>query len=288
MRKSKATYLKRIEAGGKYGAVEKTLRELELNTVCRSARCPNRTECYRKGTATFLIMGPSCTRNCLYCSVEKRKPASLDPSEPLRVAQAVAKLNLSYVVITSTTRDDLDDGGLNHFIETVKAIKNTSPRTEIEVLVPDFSGKWERLSDLINSGVSVFNHNIEVVRRLFNNYRPLADYNRSLELLKKVSLEFNIPVKSGFMVGLGETLDEIKETFIDLKNSNVDIVVVGQYLRPTRNHPEPKKVYNKNEFDEIKKMAQEIGFKRSFIDPYARSSFNAFEIRKELGVISEA
>lgn len=281
MEKLKELYLKRIESGGALGTVEKTLASLSLNTVCRSARCPNRSECYSRGTATFLIMGPRCTRNCRYCSVEKGAPLPLDENEPYRIAEAVKRLGLKYAVVTSTTRDDLPEGGLEHFVKTVKAIKEASPDTEVEVLVPDFGGKWERLQELLASGISVFNHNIEVVERLFPSIRPGAKYERSLNLLKKASEDGRVIVKSGFMVGLGETLEEVESTLFDLKESGVDVVTVGQYLRPTRNHMKPVKFYDVKDFEKIKDAMKRLNFSQYFVGPFVRSSYNAFEVRKE-------
>lgn len=278
-------YRKKISCGNAYGAVDSTLKDLNLSTVCREARCPNRSECFTDGTATFLIMGPRCTRDCRYCSVEKGAPLPLDKSEPERVAEAVRRLKLGYVVITSTTRDDLEDGGLNHFVRTVKAVKTANPGSGIEVLTPDFKGNTGRLKALFDAGISVFNHNIEVVKELFPVYRPQGSYQTSIELLKEASelgRRYGVPVKSGLMVGLGESFEQIKATFRDLKESGVEIITVGQYLRPTRFHPAPVKVYNQKDYLTLKKLAEKIGFKKAVIGPFVRSSYRAHEIRREV------
>jgi lipoic acid synthetase len=276
-------YLKKISCGNAFGAVSSTLKELGLNTVCQEARCPNRSECYSSGTATFLIMGPICTRNCSYCSVERGVPVPLDETEPERIAEAVRRLKLNYVVITSTTRDDLSDGGLRHFIKTVVAIKRINPQAEIEVLVPDFGGNWQQLEKLFEAGISVFNHNIEVVRALFPICRPRGNYLLSLELLKKaagIGNKYGVLIKSGLMVGLGESFTQIEETLVDLKNCGVDIVTIGQYLRPTRFHPEPARVYNESDYLKLKEIAGKIGFRKVAIGPFVRSSYRADETRK--------
>lgn len=283
MEKSREVYLKKVDCGGSLGTVVKVLDELNLNTVCRSARCPNRTECFKRGTATFLIMGPVCTRSCTYCSVEKGIPSPLDKREPLKVALAVKKLGIRHAVITSTTRDDLEDGGLSHFIETVSCIKSTCYETEVEVLVPDFGGRWDRLGELLGSGITVFNHNIEAVKRLFKKVRPKADYETSLNLLKEASSFGGVVVKSGIMVGFGETMDDIRTTFEDLRCSGVSVVTVGQYLRPTRRHPKPLKVYTEEDFSKVKEIADEFGFEAAVVGPFVRSSYRAEEVRKAVG-----
>lgn len=278
-------YRKKISCGNAYGAVDSTLNELRLNTVCREARCPNRSECFASGTATFLIMGPRCTRNCRYCSVEKGVPLPLDKSEPERIAEAARRLKLKYVVITSTTRDDLEDGGLEHFVRTVKAVKDANPYSGIEVLTPDFRGNISRLEALFKAGISVFNHNIEIVKELFPVYRQQGSYLASIELLKeaaRLGRKYGVPVKSGLMVGLGESFTQIEATFRDLKESGVEIITVGQYLRPTRFHPAPVKVYNQRDYLVLKELAGEIGFKKAFIGPFVRSSYRAHEIRREV------
>jgi lipoic acid synthetase len=281
----KREFQKKLVSGGKYGRVSSVLDKLEINTICQSARCPNRGECFSRGTATFLIMGPKCTRGCLYCSVEKGIPDDLDREEPEKVARAVKELNLSYTVITSTTRDDLSDGGLSHFVETVIAVRRAKPDTSIEVLVPDFGGNFDKIEEIFKAGISVFNHNIEVVKRLFPEMRPRGSYERSLELLKLASelcKKYGAYTKSGFMVGLGETFKEIMETLKDLKEVNVDIVTVGQYFPPTRSHVSMKKLYTKSEYDAIEEFAKEIGIRYIAAGPYIRSSFGAEEANSML------
>lgn len=277
---------KKLVSGGRYGKVSGILDRLGINTICQSARCPNRGECFTKGTATFLIMGPKCTRGCLYCSVEKGIPDTLDKDEPEKIASAVKELNLNYVVITSTTRDDLQDGGLSHFVETILAIRRAKPDALIEVLVPDFGGKFNNLEEIFKAGISVFNHNIEVVKRLFVEMRPKGSYERSLEILNlasEIGRKYGAFTKSGFMIGLGETFEEIKETLKDLRKVNVDIVTIGQYFPPTRNHVSMKKLYTKSEYEAIKKFAKEIEIKYISAGPYVRSSYRAEELNSMIG-----
>lgn len=280
--KPKKDFFKKVEAGGMVGEVKKVLNQYGLDTVCRSARCPNRSECYKKGTATFLILGSICTRTCRYCSVEKGKPLPPDEKEPEKVAEAVKRLNIRYAVLTSPTRDDLPDGGLNHFIKVVNSVKQKNPTTEVEVLVPDFGGRWENLNSLFSAGICVFNHNIEVVRSLFPKMRPQADYERSLRLLKKAADEGKAVVKSGMMVGLGETREEIIETLKDLKKAGVQVVTIGQYLPPTRNHLPAEKFYSGKEFLELEREAKKMGFLKVFSGPFVRSSYLAEEVKKEI------
>lgn len=249
-----------------------------LNTVCENARCPNKNECYTKNTATFLIMGTACTRNCRYCNISCKKPEPLDANEPLHVAQAVKDLGLKYAVITSVTRDDLSDGGAEHFAKCIAEIRKLSPDTKIEILTPDFKGDANALNTIIFAYPDVFNHNIETVRELFKTARPQGDYERSLNVLKYIKSNSDIPTKSGLMVGLGETEEQIEETLYDLKNAGCDIVTIGQYIQPSKEHLEVAKYYTPEEFEKLQNLAQKIGIKHYQINPLVRSSYRAAEM----------
>ena len=268
-------YLKRpIIDTEKTRTVRKILKNKCLNTVCDGARCPNKGECYAKNTATFLIMGNVCTRNCRYCNISTAKPEPLDINEPKHVAEAVKELGLEFAVITSVTRDDLIDGGAEHFKNCIDEIRKVS-NTKIEILTPDFKGKKEALDLIIESSPDVFNHNIETVKSLFRTARPQGDYSRSIEVLKYIKENSSIITKSGMMVGLGETFDKIEETLIDLKNVGVDIVTIGQYIQPSKEHLKVEKYYTLKEFEDLKNLAQKIGFKNYQIAPLVRSSYQA-------------
>lgn len=274
-------YLKRpIIDTDKTKTVRKILKENCLNTVCDGARCPNKNECYQKNTATFLIMGSVCTRNCRYCNISCEKPKPLDLEEPKHIAKAVKDLGLKFVVITSVTRDDLPDGGAEHFANCLKEIQESTPNVQIEILTPDFKGSEESLNTIINSAPTVFNHNIETVSRLFKTARPQGNYQRSLEVLKYVKENSKITTKSGLMVGLGETIDEIEQTLIDLKNIGCDIVTIGQYIQPSKQHLPVEKFYTLEEFEELKTLAKKIGIRNYQIGPLVRSSYNAAEAAK--------
>ena len=249
-----------------------------LNTVCENARCPNKNECYTKNTATFLIMGTACTRNCRYCNISCKKPEPLDANEPLHVAQAVKDLGLKYTVITSVTRDDLPDGGAEHFAKCIAEIRKLSPDTKIEILTPDFKGDANALNTIIFSRPDVFNHNIETVKELFKTARPQGNYERSLNVLKYVKANSSIPTKSGLMVGLGETVEQIEETLLDLKDAGCDIVTIGQYIQPSKEHLEVAKYYTPQEFEELQKLAEKIGIRHYQINPLVRSSYRAAEM----------
>ena len=249
-----------------------------LNTVCENARCPNKNECYTKNTATFLIMGTACTRNCRYCNISCKKPEPLDTNEPLHVAQAVKDLDLKYAVITSVTRDDLPDGGAEHFAKCIEEIRKLSPDTKIEILTPDFKGDANALNTIIFAYPDVFNHNIETVKELFKTARPQGNYERSLNVLKYIKSNSDIPTKSGLMVGLGETEEQIEETLYDLKNAGCDIVTIGQYIQPSKEHLEVVKYYTPEEFEKLQKLAQKIGIKHYQINPLVRSSYRAAEM----------
>ena len=276
-------YLKRpIIDTEKTKKVRHILRDKHLNTVCEGARWPNKNECYQHNTATFLIMGNNCTRNCKYCNITTAKPEPLDLEEPKHIAEAIKELELDYAVITSVTRDDLSDGGAEHFANCIYEIKKLSPNIKIEILTPDFRSKKSRtefnkdsLDTIIKAKPDVFNHNIETARAVFEKARPLGNYDLSLSVLKYIKENSDIPTKSGLMVGLGETMEQIAETFEDLKNIGCDILTVGQYIQPSKQHLEIDKYYSLKEFEEIKDLAKKIGFKKYQIGPLVRSSYHA-------------
>lgn len=257
--------------------VRRVLRNNCLNTVCENARCPNKNECYTKNTATFLIMGNVCTRNCRYCNISCERPEALDPMEPEHVAKAVADLGLKYAVITSVTRDDLPDGGAGHFVRCIEEIRKISPATKIEILTPDFKGEKEALDIIIKAHPDVFNHNIETVEAVFKTARPQGNYRTSLEVLKYIKENSDIKTKSGLMIGLGETFDQIEATFNDLREVGCDILTVGQYIQPSKQHLEVAKYYSLEEYEELKALARKCGFKNFQIGPLVRSSYNAYE-----------
>ena len=275
-------YLKRpIIDTEKTKTVRRILKSKCLNTVCEGARCPNKSECYSANTATFLIMGQVCTRNCRYCNISTEKPQPLDLEEPRHVAEAIKELGLKFAVITSVTRDDLPDRGAEHFKNCIEEIRKICD-AKIEILTPDFRSKtdyskplYNSLDTIISAKPDVFNHNIETVRSVFKTARPQGDYDRSLEVLKYVKENSAITTKSGLMVGLGETIDEIEETFADLKNAGVDILTVGQYIQPSKQHLPVDKYYTLEEFENLKVLARKIGFKNFQIGPLVRSSYHA-------------
>lgn len=258
--------------------VRNILKNHCLNTVCENARCPNKNECYTKQTATFLIMGNICTRNCRYCNISGGVPEPLNENEPKEVANAIKELGLKYAVITSVTRDDIKDGGAEHFARTIEEIRKISPETKIEILTPDFNGDENSLDIIIKAMPEVFNHNIETTKQIFKKARPKGNYQTSLEVLKYVKDNSNIKTKSGLMVGLGETFDKIEETFKDLKNVGCDILTVGQYIQPSKKHLEVDKYYTLEEFEQIKNLAKKVGFKHFQIGPLVRSSYMAKDL----------
>ena len=276
-------YLKRpIIDTDKTKKVRHILREKHLNTVCEGARCPNKNECYQHNTATFLIMGNICTRNCKYCNISTAKPEPLDAEEPKHIAEAIKELGLDYAVITSVTRDDIEDGGAGHFAECIKEIRKLSPDIKIEILTPDFRSKKSRtdfnkeaLDRIIAAKPDVFNHNIETVRAVFNKARPLGNYDLSLSVLRYIKENSDIPTKSGLMIGLGETTEQILETFADLRNAGCDILTVGQYIQPSKQHLEVDRYYSLKEYEFLKDKAKEYGFKKYQIGPLVRSSYHA-------------
>lgn len=272
-------YLKRpIIDTDKTRTVRKILKTKCLNTVCENARCPNKNECYTKNTATFLIMGGNCTRNCRYCNISCAKPEPLDLEEPKHIAEAVKALGLKYAVITSVTRDDLPDGGAEHFANCIYEIRKICPDTKIEILTPDFKGNKNSLDLIIKAHPDVFNHNIEAVRDIFKTVRPQGDYNCSLGVLKYVKENSDILTKSGLIIGLGETFEQIEQTLVDLKDVGCDIVTIGQYIQPSKQHLEVAKYYTPEEYDELKALAQKAGIKNYQIGPLVRSSYRASEL----------
>lgn len=256
--------------------VRHILKEFNLNTVCDGARCPNKCECYSNLTATFLIMGKTCTRNCAFCNIEQHVPDGLDEHEPKNVALAINKLGLKYAVITSVTRDDLDDYGANHFCKTIFQIRKLAPDTKIEILTPDFCGSYEALLQIIKYKPDVFNHNLETIERLYPIARQMADYKTSLEVLKFIKENSaDVITKTGLMVGLGENEDELYQTFCDIKKAQVDILTLGQYISPSKKHLSVVKYYTKDEFDKLEKLARQAGIKYPIFAPLARSSYKA-------------
>jgi len=255
------------------------LRRHGLSTVCEDARCPNRGECFSKPTATFLILGPHCTRNCGFCSVISGAPIAVNVHEPEQVAEAAAEMNLRYVVITSVTRDDLPDGGAGQFANTIRAVRKRLPEARIEVLTPDFNGDIKAVKSVLDAQPDVFNHNIETIERLYPVVRQQADYQRSLSVLRAAKdMSPAISVKSGFMLGLGETMDEIIQLLAALRESNCDLLTIGQYLRPTKKNLPVVKYILPEDFDELKETALNMGFRYVASGPLVRSSMNAEEM----------
>ncbi|MBW2595763.1 MAG: lipoyl synthase [Deltaproteobacteria bacterium] len=270
---------KSLPKGAECQAVRKLLRKNSLHTVCEEALCPNIWECFSGGTATFLIMGSLCTRGCRFCAMSRGKPAPLDPKEPSRVAGAARKLGLDYVVVTSVTRDDLSDGGASFFADTITKIREDVPGAHVEALIPDFQGDAEALASVISARPDVLNHNIETVPRLYPAARPDSSYPRSLELLESVKKDAPvIPVKSGIMLGLGETSKEIRQTLRDLVNAGCDILTMGQYLQPSEENLAVERFVHPDEFDEWRAAALEMGFSGVVSGPLVRSSYHAGEL----------
>ena len=268
----------KFKSSGNMDYVDEIIRQCGLNTVCVEAMCPNRAECFSKRTATFMILGRNCTRNCTFCNVSRQEPDRQDPGEPLRVAEAVMRLGLRYVVITSVTRDDLDDGGASQFVNCIREIRKKDDCIKVEVLVPDFSGNAGALKSVVMEKPFVLNHNVETVRRLYPEVRPSAVYDRSLGLLKKAKeTDSDIRTKSGIMLGLGETKEEVVQTLLDIRAAGVDLLTIGQYLAPSRKHHNVARYVHPDEFDEYKRIAIEMGFLHAASGPFVRSSYNAAE-----------
>jgi len=254
------------------------LREQRLHTVCESAMCPNRGECFKKGTATFLLLGDICTRNCGFCNVKTGKPGNVDANEPGRIAETVNEMGIKYAVLTMVNRDDLSDGGAEIVAETARKIKEVSPGVKVEALVGDFQGNRDALQIIFDCPIDVFNHNIEMVERLFPRIRPKASYRQSLEILKLAATETTTPTKSGFMVGLGETDEEIHVLMSDLRKAGVTILTIGQYLRPSVRNVKVSKYYTPEEFNALAEQGKRMGFAHVFAGPFVRSSYMAEEV----------
>ncbi len=279
-RSQKPPWLKRkIPAGAVYQKVRNTLKSGRLHTVCEEALCPNLGECFSSGTATFMILGDRCTRNCRFCAV-RHGPLSLpDPEEPERVAKAVEGLGLEYVVVTSVTRDDVPDGGAGFFAETVHEVRKRMPKVKIEVLIPDFQGNRDALRTVVAARPDVLNHNIETVFRLYPVARPQAGYQRSLDLLREVkTIDASMPIKSGLMLGLGERPDELKETFGHLLDAGCRILTLGQYLSPSNDHLPIERYVPPEEFEAFRLMALAMGFSAIASGPFVRSSYHAKDL----------
>ena len=272
----------RVKAGnatGRFGEIKKMLREQKLHTVCEEAACPNIGECFGRGTATFMILGDVCTRRCPFCDVGHGKPLPPDVNEPANLADSVARLQLRYVVITSVDRDDLRDGGAQHFVDVIRAVRRSSPVTTIETLVPDFRGRMEIALEVLGRSLpDVLNHNMETVPRLYRQARPGADYAHSLAFMKGFKARYpQIPTKSGLMVGLGETDDEVEGVMEVLREADVDFLTIGQYLQPTRKHAAIDRFVTPERFADYKRLAEAKGFLLVAATPLTRSSYHATE-----------
>jgi lipoic acid synthetase len=264
----------KLPTGENYKKVKSLVDEHKLHTICQSGNCPNMGECWGAGTATFMILGNICTRSCRFCAVATGKPKSVDLKEPVKVAESVKIMGVKHCVITSVDRDDLKDGGSNIWVETINEIRKASPGTTIETLIPDFQGKWENLQNIIDVAPEIVSHNLETVRRLTKEVRVQAKYDRSLEVLKRLK-DGGMKTKSGIMLGIGESEEEIIETLDDLRNSGVDILTMGQYLQPTKAHLEVKEFVTPEKFQKLKQIALDKGFKYVESGPLVRSSYHA-------------
>lgn len=284
---SKATkpyWLKRkIAYSGKHNSVQHNIHTRGLHTVCIEAKCPNRSECYSRGVATFLIMGNICTRNCSFCSVSHGTPTNLDPNEPDQIAEAVAELKLKHVVITSVTRDDLEDGGASHYALIVKKLKNRFPEITTELLIPDLQGDTNALDIVFTSKPDILNHNVETVPCLYPLIRPQASFQRSLDVLKRAS-DKGLTTKSGIMVGLGEKFDDVIKTMQALRAHGCSIITIGQYLRPSADQIEVKEFVHPEIFENYSKAGKQMGFSEVFAGPFVRSSYRADELLKEVQI----
>ncbi len=268
----------KLPSGDNFRQVQGLMRGNLLHTVCEEARCPNIGECWNNRTATFMILGRVCTRHCGFCAVQSGRPTELDLQEPARVAQVVADIALQHVVVTSVARDDLEDGGASIFAATIQAIQEARPECSIEVLIPDFQGNWDALRLVMDARPDILNHNLETVTRLSDHVRSKAKYPRSLELLRRAKLmEPRSFTKSGIMLGLGEERDEVLQALRDLRNAGVDIVTIGQYLRPTMHHLPLQRYYTPDEFQDLKAQALKMGFAHCESGPLVRSSYHAHE-----------
>ncbi len=262
--------------------VRKILKEQRLNTICESGRCPNKGECWASGTATFMLMGAVCTRTCQFCAVNKGKPQPLEADEPMRVAVAAKNMNLRHVVLTSVNRDELPDQGANHFADTIKTLYETIPGVAVEILTPDFQGRRECLEIVLAAKPSVFNHNVETVPRLYKKVRPGSKYDRSLAVLSMAKeIDATIPTKSGLMLGLGETKEEVLQVMADLRSIDCDFLTLGQYMRPTRDQLPVQRYVTPEEFEELADLAEGMGFKTVHSGPLVRSSYHAKEVYQD-------
>ena len=275
MKSGKPSWLKvKLPIGDAYRKVREIVADHKLHTICQSGNCPNMGECWGAGTATFMILGNVCTRSCGFCSVATGRPEAVDPLEPIRVAKSVKLMGVKHCVVTSVDRDDLKDGGAAIWVETIRKIRALSPGTTLETLIPDFQGEWENLQLVIDEKPEVISHNLETVRRLTKLVRVQAKYDRSLEVLKRIS-EGGVNAKSGIMLGLGETEDEVKESMLDLKNCGVSILTLGQYLQPTKDHLPVAEFIHPDRFLMYKQFGLELGFRYVESGPLVRSSYHA-------------
>lgn len=266
----------KMQGGSNTNKVKSLISDLSLNTVCHEANCPNMMECYEKGTATFMILGTNCTRNCTFCNVTRQAPEEVSPTEPENIGQAVIKLGLKHVVITSVTRDDLEDQGAWQFIKVTEEIRRVAPNVSIELLIPDMQGNKDLIKLIIDANPDILNHNVETVPRLYPTVRPMAVFERSVELLQYVKLEKpDMKTKSGIMLGLGETEEEVIEVMKRLAQVDCDMLTLGQYLQPTKKHLDVVEYIRPEQFDYYKKLALEMGFKSVSSGPLVRSSYYA-------------
>jgi lipoic acid synthetase len=266
----------RLPAGDTYTRLKSLMREERLHTVCEEAHCPNIGECWTAGTATFMILGDVCTRSCAFCAVKSGRPTGLDEDEPRRVAESIARMGILHAVITSVDRDDLADGGAHVFAETIRQTRELCPNTSIEVLIPDFQGDWDALATVMAARPEILNHNVETVRRLYPRVRPKADLDQSVELLRRArGLDPESQTKTGFMVGLGETWDQLLELMALIREADVEILTIGQYLRPSQKHHELMRYYHPDEFASLKEEALALGFRWVESGPLVRSSYHA-------------
>jgi lipoic acid synthetase len=284
IRNGKPIWLRRrLPSGPEYERIRLLLAGRGLTTVCQEAMCPNLFECFANGTATFMILGESCSRRCGFCAVGNTPPGPPDPAEPERVAEAVTLLDLDYVVVTSVTRDDLEDGGAALFAATIRAIHQSRPRSLVEVLIPDLQGNWQALATIIEAGPRVLNHNIETVPRLYPQVRPQAIYRRSLDLLRQArAIDPQLAIKSGLMLGLGESLEELEEVWSDLRAAGCDILTMGQYLQPTPDNLEVKRFVDPEEFSRLREQALAAGFSGVAAGPFVRSSYQAEQLYRQV------
>lgn len=267
----------RLPHGNKVQELKQTLRDNHLHTVCEEASCPNLSECFSRGTATFMIMGDICTRRCPFCDVAHGRPLALDESEPKHLAETIAAMKLKYVVITSVDRDDLRDGGAGHFVSCIEETRALNPNTQIEILVPDFRGRMDIAIELMSSNPpDVFNHNLETIPDLYRRVRPGSDYQWSLDLIKKFkAAQPQVHTKSGLMLGIGETIDQVKDVLRDLKDHNCDMITLGQYLQPSLSHLPVERYVHPDEFDELREFGDSLGFAHVASGPMVRSSYHA-------------